>query len=315
MTKRILIIILITIIGGKSYCQLTAQSYKLFGYRDPLSKVVKVALIGDEKYDNAIKASMEKYWKVSKFEFIDYKTLSDDHRKNAMLKDSNNVFLLPLVFDPDEFQNYIANFLPLKTKRFLNFNIWMAMIEGENLQPENSIHHFGLTHNFAFAPFDCWGYEADITNIAYRMDLVIKSMNDVIEIARDKHLKEDYQKGIKEIVEMYNKKAKTLKGKTLLVNEKVVTEKNNDKKITLKPDVLAAYKGPYQVVSPEEIEKKIKSREPGYAFLCPAINNAKDLFVYDLETMEVVFAIHDRKGLTIDKSDISELNSAVNGTK
>ncbi len=136
-------------------------------------------------------------------------------------------------------------------------------------------------------------------------------MNDAIQLVKDKQIKAASLNVITKIYSEFNQNAPSIKDKILLVNENVAKNQNFKKKFTITEEVLKKYQGQYKIVSQKEIETAITNHDSKYAFLCPALGENKEWFVYDLKTLNLVFAFYKNSGMTIDASDMLLLNTAV----
>lgn len=270
--------------------------------QDFFKSTLKVCLVGDEKYDAAIKEAVQNNWTLTRFEFIDYKSAKD----KKVLQDKTSSFLMPLsvtrIGSESHFTpNYIA------TWRMLNDNRWLCILAGG----KKSIFDYSDYFFIAYSPFDNFNLESNILQSSYRLGLMIKSMQDAIVVTRDKKIDGASLNLLKKTLAELSSKAGILKTKTLLVNENLFKIKNENGKFSLAEELLKTYAFKYKVVSQQEIEAAIKNMDKESCYFCPVFSGCKDIYVYNLENGELIYGTYQFKGTVVDKGDISDLNKAI----
>lgn len=181
----------------------------------------------------------------------------------------------------------------------------------------------------AWGPINLLYYEWDQTrpyeNTIYRIDFIVKQVNDVLEFIRQN------RKGdVKDFEQMINRKTSALKNKILLVPQELLQEydiwkvtheqmeagvgkvytskKPIYKKLVTKED-LESYAGRYKVLSYNEIDKLANSPEAGqYALFSPLVNDRKYIFVFDLASREIIYTDKAMMSMEVNKKDIKQLN-------
>ncbi len=269
--------------------------------QDFYASTLKVCLVGDEKYDAAITAAVKENWTLTKFDFIDYKEV----KSKKVINDKTSSFLLPLSLtkfsEPHLTPNLIFSW------RMLNDNRWLCILPGGR----KAVLNYSEYDIISYSPLDNFNLESNILQCSYRIGLMIKSMQDAIIIARDKKMKGAPFNILKNVLGEINLKATVLKTKTLLVNENLLTSKNEKGKFSLTEDVLKSYGFKYKIASQQEVETLIKNKDKNFCYFCPVFGGYKDIYIYNLENSEVIYATYELKGTTVDNDDISKLNKVI----
>lgn len=299
--KYFIYLVAFFVISGKSNSQNITLHYDDAYMQDFLNSTLKVCLVGDSKYDAAIKEAIQNNWTLTKFEFINNMDLKD----KKVIQDKQSSFLVPLSLsnlgDAHLTPNLIYHW------KMLNDNRWLSILPGGR----KSILDYRDYNIIVYSPFDNFNLESNILQCSYRLGLMIKSMQDAIIISRDNKIKGAPFYVLRDVLDQINLKANILRNKTLLVNENLLKNKNEKGKFSMTEEILKTYKFKYKIVSQSEIESSIKNKDKEACYFCPAFSGSKDIYIYNLENMEVIYAIYEMSGTTVDKGDISKLNQAV----
>jgi hypothetical protein len=306
--KKILIAILLagafSLTSQTARAQNTCMSYNDEEFKSFFSTTTKVALVGNENYDKAIKEAIDQYWTITKVEYFNYSDLV----KNKMLKDKSASFLLPFVFNYHDL-NFESD--DLRVWNFAGTDIWLCAVMGGR-SGSKSYTDYSL---LSYAPIDNYANEMNMFNCSYRLGLMVKGMQEAIMIVKNNSLKAAPLNQLRAVLKEMSAKAGVLKTKALLVNENIINDKNFKGKQSLTADVLKSYKYTYKVVPQAEIETAIKNKDKQYCYLYPVFASNKNVFVSDLESGEIVYGTYAAKGLDINKDDIAKLNAAIAAAK
>ena len=153
------------------------------------SKTV-VVLLGDTAYDNSMKRAMNQYWKITKFDFVNIKDI------DTQISDETKSFLLPLMITvtwKHEINSKYSDYSKLKC--------WLTVINGG----KKSIMKYSDNDPIAISPFNYWGNENDYKKCAYRLDYMIKGMNDAFETCKQNKHTGSYTKMVKNSINEINK--------------------------------------------------------------------------------------------------------------
>ena len=299
--KHFIILITALCFFGNSFSQNIIIPFDSEYMQDFYSSTLKICLVGDEKYDAAIKEAIQKNWTLTKFDFIDYK----DVKEKKVINDKTSSFLLPLSLtkysEPHLSTNLIYQW------RMLNDNRWLCILPGGR----KAVLNYSEYDIIAYSPFDNFNLESNILQSYYRLGLMIKSMQDAIIITRDKKMKAAPFNLLKNILDEISLKAGILKTKTLLINQSLLSNKNEKGKFAITEEILKSYKFNYKIVSQNEIETAIKNKDKNFCYFCPVFGGYKDIYIYNLENMEPIYGTYQLKGTTVDSDDISKLNHTV----
>lgn len=299
--KHFIYLIALVAISGKANAQNITLHYDDAYMQDFFNSTLKVCLVGDAKYDAAIKEAVQNNWTLTKFEFINNMDLKD----KKIIQDKTSSFLVPLSLsdlgDPHLTPNLVYQW------KMLNDNRWLSILPGGR----KSILDYRDYNIIVYSPFDNFNLESNILLCSYRLGLMIKSMQDAIIISRDKKIKGAPFNVLRDVLSQINLKANVLKSKTLLVNENLLKNKNEKGKFAITEEILKTYKFKYKIVSQQEIETAIKSKDKESCYFCPVFSGGKDIYIYNLENMEVIYGTYEMKGTTVDNGDISKLNQAI----
>jgi hypothetical protein len=301
--KRTVLILLLSL-GRIAIAQNTCMPYTDEDIQNLFTSTTKVALLGNEEYDAAIKNAVEQYWTITKVEYFNYA----DFVKNKMYKDKSSSFLLPFVY------HYFDDRFKADDIRVWNFagtDLWLSVVMGGRYE----VARYSDYSVIAYAPIDNYANEMHMFNCSYRLGLMVKGMQDAIMTVKNKSMKAAPLNQLRNVLSEMSKKAGMLKTKTLLVNENLIKNQNFKDKFSLTDDALKAYKFNYKVVPQSEIEAAIRNKDKQYCYLCPVFYSNKSIFINDLETGEVIYGTYAAKGLDVTKDDISKLNAAVSSAK
>jgi hypothetical protein len=251
---------------------------------------------GQEKFDSHLKSAFQKYWTITKFEFIPIEEL------NTKIANKSNSFFVPVVGVYGEHDVWYK--IDPKEK-FRELDQLVLINGGEKSIKEYhegiSIAVEGINENF----------ESNFLDMEMRLDYIVKSFNDLLILARDHELKEANE----EFRQEKEKKVAVLKTKTLLIDENLTKIKNSLKSIPLDSELLKSYPYKYKIVSHEEAVQIINSDNKEYCYFFPSLSGAMHIEVYDVETKEPIYWGGTKVSRVIKEKQITELAEAIKNAK
>jgi hypothetical protein len=247
-----------------------------------------VLLTGDEQFDNNLKSGFEKYWKTTKYEFVeDMESISET--------DEDISYVMPYTVKISD---------GYSTQEYTELGVFIG---GKGDLYERLVANIIL---------DGFGREDKLIEAAYRAEGMVKLMQDFIDlklsdasISTTSITRVRYTAG-----EIYNKKSKLVGKKTLLVDEAQLTQgeyapTKNKEKID-KAFFSKYYKGKVKFVSKSELEEAINSNNKDYCYLIPVYSRKKYFFVIDCQTGSLYYNGYEISGLFFTKKDLKKLNKA-----
>lgn len=279
--KKIFVVIILTLL---SISPLAAQQYVNYGNDEPeiqnmLKNPLYIVTSGDKIFDDALAASVEKYWKQS----ASTKVISKAEM-NKYMKDQNNYFISPV-------QYHLGIYIP--SPKELSETCNLAVYNGKY----SKLADFKPFMVIATAPFML----LESTQASSMTDYLVKAMNDGIDLTIKNDLKG--KPGKKSLFIEINKRSAILKTKKLLIPENMFDEK-----------ALTKYKLPYEVKPKAEIEKIIKDGSKDYCLVTYRFaEDNKNFFVFDLETKDLIYAIYTMNGLPPGGGDLVRISESAVG--
>lgn len=273
--------------------QVVTRSFDSEEMQQLLKSKTMMVLTGDKDYDAALKDAAQKYWTITPFDFV---TIQD---AEAQIADKSKSFLLPFLITVTH-EHVGANW-----KDYMKVKSWLSLINGG----EKKIKNYSDAAVLALSGFNYWGDEVDYTSAAYRLDFMVKGINDGVKITLDKKLTGNAAKMPFNVIDEINKKSvEALKGKTLLVNKDTKTSMFNKSQLEEKVFKGAAYPYKYKFVSDAEFKAALKGNAADVLCLVPAIEVHKHLFVYDPSTRETLYYGWAIQGVYIKDKDIKSMS-------
>lgn len=282
--KKIKIFFAALSLGLLSISPLSAQQYVNYGNDEPeIQNMIKnplyIVASGDKVFDDALAASVEKYWKQS----ASTKVISKAEM-NKYMKDKNNYFIAPV-------QYHLGIYMP--NAKELSETCNLAVFNGKY----NKLDDFKPFMVIATAPFML----LESKEASSMTDYLVKAMNEGVDITIKNDLKG--KPGKKTLFAEINKKSALLKTKKLLIPENMFDEK-----------ALAKYKLPYEVKTSTEIEKIIKEGSKEYCLVSYRFaSDNKNFFVFDLETKDLVYATFTMNGMPPGGGDLVRISETAAG--
>lgn len=288
--KKILVFCLLFLVKA-AISQIVTVPYDSKSFEKVMGSKTMVVLIGDTAYDKPLKRAVEKYWNVTSYQFIEMKNI------DTYIADETKTFLLPFVITVN-YLNTGTGFSDSKLKA------WLTLLLGGGKKLSNYTDGDAL----AVSAFNYYGDEQDFRNCAYRLDYMVKGMNDALKQTKEKSLSGNRVKVQFAGMEATNEKSvEALTNKTLVVNKDVIcwyTKKN-----VIDEDLFTKAKYPFKVrmVSQKEYKEILKSNDPNVLCLCVAIEVNKHILVYEPATRKTLYYGWQMQGLDLGKKDVKSM--------
>lgn len=260
MKKIFLFSILSFLVVATSFSQYTPQLKGKASLYKSFRNTTLVVLTGNEKIDYVLKKSVETYWKVTPFEFIDIE------RDAKLLNDVNyNVLCLKE--------------LEVKGGK-KNVKAWVFGKSGGGILPKY------LNNALAFVSLDNLYLERKEEDHLYRLTHIIAQLNQVLNLVNDNNITANTMEAVFEKMDKeYVKNATELQNKTLLIDANYPALK-----ITSIDDFAKKYGYAYEVVPKATIEAAIRNKDESKAYLVSAVNEYKISTVTDCATGKILYA-------------------------
>ncbi|HEY1038425.1 MAG TPA: hypothetical protein VGF30_03425, partial [Bacteroidia bacterium] len=253
-----------------------------------------VVLVGDTAFDNSVKRAMKKYWTITKYDFIEMKDI------DAHIADEGKSFLLPFVITVTYTHSAGSKF-----SDYSKLKSWYSVLLGGR----KSLSRYTDKDPIAIAPFNYYGDEKVYLSCAYRLDYMVKGINDAFTECKDKQLSGSYAKIIFKCIDNINlQTVEALSKKTLVVNKDMMCWYNNKNMVSkeLFDDAKYAYK--IQYVSDAEFKSIMKGNSSEYLCFFPSIEVNKHMIVFDPSTRKTVYYGWAMQGLKVTKKDIKSMS-------
>jgi len=267
------------------------------------SSTVYVGVAGDAEWDEALKEAMEEFWTLTPFEFVSREDL------DIIRKEKTNYILDAM----DVTEHGTSSTTGLSIDR--EYKIFALQRGAPRVHPKNSIY---------MNVIDFAGYEADYTEMAWRIGPMVKLMNDILMDIRDTNSKvaKKPHKAIKHYSEKFHK-PEVLKTKTLLIPDGIVRPEDSpaiNLSLTLPMDELRKvssakesqikekYPYAFSVVDKEAVAQALEERRPDTAVLIPVASSMGSQFmIFDTETYECLYFDYKTRGIAMRPNDYQKI--------
>lgn len=264
------------------YAQFAGCDYESDNLHSFLYTKMLVVLDGNPKYDEPLKQAIKEYWKITPYQFIELAQVDN------WIDNERYSFLMPLTIEEIR-NNDIATYIK-------KFNYLAIFVGGKN-----SVKKYGKNDLIAYAPFDFNHLEKDRVESVYRLGLMVKSMQDAINIIQREKMTGNCDQLQKGLIEHYNKRASTLAKKTLLVNYDYFTNKFN------RFDFSKSYPFKFEITDTKTISQYINEKNQKYLYLAIAYTDEKHLFIYNLFNGEIIYANFKVVGELFNKKEMKNI--------
>lgn len=291
MKKTALIITLFfgSLINLNAQYSATAFDSKDFARFSATKKTYGI-LTGDANYDKAIKAAMTEIWKLTPIDFVTWEAFEKNYNV------PENAFIAPCGFSYNKKKNKFVGDGEYQ---------YLALFNGT----EKNWNRFMYDDVLAYCPLDYFaGTEFDLISAYKRMPLLIASLQNAVNLVKEQKIGGGSLGMVNKMKDIYNKDAKILKTKTLLINA--------DRRPTIdEADIKKAYPFSFEYVPSAKIEEAIKNKDPKYAIYVTAATKNKSMFVYDAATYKCIYADYQMTGYNVKAKDFEDVAEKITGKK
>jgi hypothetical protein len=253
------------------------------------ASTVYVPITGNVAFDEALQKGFNKYWKVTPFKFIpgdEYKKLYKANEKDRKHEPGNPKSFL--------FQ-WSSNWIQITDVCHADTYFY----GDENLSESQWVD--GTDYFAKSKTFD---------NIKYRIDYIIKAMNDLILLTKEQNLAFNQFNAISSVI---NKNTNILQYKTLLVN---IDFKYGNKKV-YKEEAFENYSYKVKFVSDAEFKAALKSEQADVVCLVPVYWQGHTgmqaiIYVYEPATRNTIYMDFCEKFNKFNPENVAKLKAAIN---
>lgn len=284
-----LLLVLITMSG---FAQFPLKGANKKDFQALFNSKVYIVKSGDTEMDRNTEAAFREYWKVTDYEMIPPDDLEE------MIKDESKYFMLSIKRTVED-----------RSLSTFRVNKYFILTRGgyKSLEKINSYKWI-----FAF-PMDIWGSESEISDMAYRMGINVKMMNETIQAIKTKEAKVKAGKSARDfMIDLYSGKAEALKDKTLLINESHVRPEDfkpagfkltHDELVhrasATETEIKESYPYKFEVVDSTTYYDAIANHRPGTAVVIPVASANLIYCLIDTETYDCLFYGYQTLGLSL----------------
>ena len=300
--KKIYILLLLTTISvttSKSQeMNTTAEGLGRF-----LTSTLYVPITGNTAFDEALQNGFSKYWKITPYKLLEFKEFSKLEKANE--KQKNTETPPPFLFTWSSDMFLINNICQAST----SWQVGEMLLESHWL--EDGTADFAKSKRFDY--------------VRYRIEYIVKAMNDIITFTRDNKLDKGNPKQVYTLMQQQflnniNTKAKNIKDKTLVLNK----DASCGFQSTYNPKIFSKYYPyPHKFVSDAEFKEILKGEQKEYVCFFttytginvggPSERVIVDEMVYEPSTRSRIY-MNTRKVTRIKgmkEEDIEQLKKAI----
>lgn len=267
MKKKFIIIVLVFLSIQNSQAQemnTTSADLDLF-----LSSTLNVPITGNKLFDDALQKAFSKYWKVTPYKLLDAPAYSKLVKENEKQKKSAipKNFLFQWGWTTLWINNICeANTLSHSTEHLLESH-WLSDGTSEFIKTKT------------------------LDYVIYRLDYIVKGMNDIITYSRDNKLAGESRKKTspimnEKIAQYINNQSKSIKEKTLILNRDAHL---GGKNLYNEKDFSKLYTYPHKFVSEQEFNEILIGEKKEYVCFLPLYTFVGGDSGQHVEAFEVVY--------------------------
>lgn len=287
-----LFIVIMSLLSFSAMTQIVTRSYDSDEFKQLLNSRTQIVLTGKTEYDNALKEAVNKYWKITPFDYIKI----EDIEKS--IQDKSKSFLIPLIVTVT-FKN-----TDIRKSDYSKLKSWLSVVNGG----KKSFEKYTDNDAICISGFNYYGDEPNYENASYRLDYMVKGINDGIKMTKEKKFEGNAKSMIFTVIKEINKNVITaLKEKILVINKDMTSRAT--KKAIIGSDLFDDAKYPYKFkyVGDSEFKNILNGNSSEYLCLIPAIEVNKHIMIYDPGNRNTVYYGWAMQGLKISKGDIKDM--------
>jgi hypothetical protein len=272
--KQLLLAFVFLMSVNQTTAQLSAVSYKSDDFAQFRASKTCFIKTGVASFDNKAIAALEANWKITPFSVIEPSEVA------AKIADKSLSFIsVILIGEETKGYHYLALFNGGKKK----------------------IKNYTYDNMIAYSPINRWVDEAELTDCGWRVTNMLESMIKGIDIVQQQDIKGNSLDIVNGLRTYYNKRAKDIPKRTLLVSETSMGRKFK------KEVIMGNYPFKLEVCPRSKIEKAIAEKSTEYYYLQPGITLNKSWFVVDPSNGDIMYFNYDMQGMTITDKNVKEM--------
>jgi len=304
--KKILTIILVCLCNHV-FPQVVLQSSDSKEMKKFLASKTLFVLTGNKDFDDHLKSAVTKYWKITPHDFI------PDNDFDSKVSD-DSFSLMAMIEFVTKVSDVNQDFTPTGSKVRTQYD---RSVYGLIAGGRKKINNYTEKDQIGYINFDNLVYERDKMSSAYRLDFIIKGLNDGIELVIKNNISGGSDKVAQSVFDKYGDQASVLKQKTLLIDKYYTTDRGPHMGVMVDVKELQKHGIKYEIKTREEILEILKNGDSKYCFYfgIMSIGFGFTSYIYDVETKSTIFANLDMKDFFFSKKAMEKLFSAMDGKK
>ena len=231
-----------------------------------------VVLQNHTEFDSAFVKAIKEQWTTTPYKFI-----SKNEIQQYISNDSFS-FLLAHNFEFTRNNDISVN---IETRNYL------CLINGGR----NKLSRYQFSDLVAFSPFDFYGLEQDRMQAAYRLKLMVSSIQKSLHALRINGIRGNELSINQHLSEYYNRKVNIIKTKTLLIDPDMLSPKLSEEKIK------GVYPFPFIISNKNWIKTAISSNESDYCYLVNTNSYDKSIQIIDLQHTRLCYSYYALSGM------------------
>ncbi|MEW6467918.1 MAG: hypothetical protein AB1458_03290 [Bacteroidota bacterium] len=271
--------------------QLSATAYGKQDMTNFFKTKTYFVLTADEQMNKEVMAGLKLYWKHTP-----YDTISEANMAKHVSDPAHSFMMIIKIEVVTKKTDQYGKVLSTTTDYYHYFGI----INGG----KKAIEHFVYQDMVAYCPINYYMDEKPMYLCGYRGQSMVYNLHQAIQLVKDKQIKGNSYKMVKQLQDIYNANAGKIKHKILLVN------RDHLKDIT-EEEFKAAYPYKVEFCDKAKFDKVYKDKDKSYVIFQPTVTVNKSIFVFDAETSECLYFGDDMVHLKMKKSDIKDLAKAI----
>lgn len=244
-------------------------------------------LSGHQEFDSTVLAGLSTYWKHNKCDTMSYAQFE----KN--ISNPSYSFMMLIKIDIiKEKRDQSGRVISSTTDTYHYFGVFCG--------GKKNIEKYVYSDMVAYCPINYLGDEKPMTNSSYRVPIMLKNLNDAIDIVKNEKMKGNSLKMVNQLKDYYQAKSKIMKEKTLLVNTDLLVD-------LTEAEFKEEYPYKIEFCKKEKILEVMNKKSKDYLIYQPAVTVNKAVMVFDAESYECVYFNTDALRLKIKKGDIEDM--------
>jgi hypothetical protein len=262
--------------------QLSAVDYTSPDFAQFKASKTYFVLMGDKKYDDAIREAAKSVWTITSYDFVDPAAFKKE------ISDKSKSFVAPILIGA-EMHGYH----------------YLALFNGGR----KKVTSYDYNDMIAYCPINRWVDEQKLTDCYYRISNMLQSMQDAIAQVQKNDIKGSSAGIVSKLGNIYRERSPKIKERTLLFCQESIGRKLD------KSDIAGVYPYKFEMCTKEKLTQVINEKSKDYYYYQPGITLNKSMFVIDPSNGECMFFGYSMQGMTISKGNIEDMVKAIDKKK